>query len=59
MTFAFWSAAVVTTSAASLTSNSPRSAGPVMFRRIPVAPSIDDSRRGELTANRAASEERF
>ena len=55
MTLAFRSAAPVTTSAASFTSNRPRSAGPVMLSRIPVAPSIDDSSSGELTAVRAAS----
>ena len=55
ITFAFWSAALVTTSAASFTSKRPRSGGPVMLSRIPVAPSIDDSRSGELTAVRAAS----
>ena len=47
MTFAFWSAAPVTTSAASLTSNRPRSVGPVMLSRMPVAPSIDASSSGE------------
>src|SRR5207237_673337 len=53
ITFAFWSAAPVTTSAASLTSNSPMSDPPVTFRRIPVAPSIDASSSGEDTAVRA------
>ena len=55
MTFAFWSAALVTTSAASFTSNSPISGPPVMLRRIPVAPSIDASSSGDETAERAAS----
>src|SRR5919198_768716 len=59
MTFAFWSAAFVTTSAASLTSKRPRSVGPVMLSRIPVAPSIVDSRSGDDTAVRAASLARF
>ena len=59
MTFAFWSAALVTTSAASLTSKSPRSGPPVMLSRIPVAPSIDASSSGDETAARAASAARF
>ena len=59
ITFAFWSAAPVTTSAASLTSNRPISEPPVMLSRIPVAPSIDDSSSGEETALRAASAARF
>ena len=52
MTFAFWSAAPVTTSAASLTSKSPMSGPPVMLSRMPVAPSIDVSSSGEETAPR-------
>ena len=59
MTFAFWSAAPVTTSAASFTSNRPISAPPVMLRRMPVAPSIDASSSGDETAVRAASAARF
>ena len=51
MTFAFWSAAPVTTSAASFTSNRPMSGPPVMFRRMPVAPSIDASSSGDETAD--------
>ena len=50
MTFAFWSAAPVTTSAASFTSNRPMSGPPVTLSRIPVAPSIDASRSGDETA---------
>jgi hypothetical protein len=50
ITFAFASAALVTTSAASFTSNRPRSGPPVMLSRIPVAPSIDDSSSGDDTA---------
>ena len=49
----------MTTSAASFTSKRPSSVGPVMLSRMPVAPSIDDSRSGELTAVRAASLARF
>ena len=59
MTFAFWSAALVTTSAASLTSKRPMSGPPVMLSRIPVAPSIDVSSSGDETAARAASAARF
>ena len=59
MTFAFWSAALVTTSAASFTSKRPMSGPPVMLSRIPVAPSIDASSSGEETAARAASAARF
>ncbi len=47
--------AVEMISAASLTSNRPRSRPPVMLRSMPVAPSIDDSSRGEDMAARAAS----
>ena len=57
--FAFWSEALVTTSAASLTSKSPRSGPPLMLSRIPVAPSIEASRSGEETAVRAASAARL
>ena len=46
-------------SAASLTSNSPRSRGPVMLSRMPVAPSTEDSSSGELIACLAASIARF
>ena len=59
MTFAFWSAAPVTTSAASFTSKRPISGPPVTLRRMPVAPSIDASSSGEETAARAASPARF
>ena len=59
MTFAFGSAAAVTTSAASFTSNRPMSGPPVTLSRIPVAPSIDDSSSGDETAMRAASAARF
>ena len=59
MTLAFWSAAPVTTSAASLTSKRPMSDPPVTFRRIPVAPSIEASSSGDETAIRAASAARF
>ncbi len=59
MTFAFWSAALVTTSAASFTSKRPISGPPVMLSRIPVAPSIEVSSSGEETAARAASAARF
>ena len=59
MTFAFESAADVTTSAASLTSNSPSSEPPVMLSRMPVAPSTDCSSSGDETAVRAASAARF
>ena len=59
MTFAFGSAALVTTSAASLTSKRPMSGRPVMLSRIPVAPSIDASSSGDETAVRAASAARF
>ena len=41
-------------SAASFTSNSPRSLPPEMFSRIPRAPSMDASRRGLEMAARAA-----
>src|SRR5829696_1405697 len=43
---ASWWAALCTISAASLTSNSPRSGPPVMFRMIPVAPSMLASSNG-------------
>src|SRR5919198_1470070 len=59
MTFAFWSAAPVTTSAASLTSKRPMSEPPVTLRRIPVAPSIEASSSGDETALRAASAARL
>ncbi len=59
ITFAFWSAASVTTSAASFTSKSPMSGPPLMLSSTPVAPSIDDSRSGDDTAMRAASPARF
>ena len=59
MTLAFWSAALVTTSAASFTSNNPMPGPPVTFSKIPVAPSIEASRRGDETAARAASAARF
>ena len=59
MTLAFWSAAPVTTSAASFTSKRPMSGPPVTLRRIPVAPSIEASSSGEETACRAASPARF
>ena len=59
MTFAFWSAAPVTTSAASFTSKRPMSGPPVTLSRIPVAPSIDASSSGDETAVRAASAARF
>ena len=59
MTFAFWSAAPVTTSAASFTSKRPMSGPPVTLRRMPVAPSIDASSSGDETAIRAASPARF
>ncbi len=59
MTFAFESAAFVTICAASSTSASPRSGPPVMFRRMPVAPSSVVSRSGDETAARAASTARL
>ena len=59
MTFAFASAAAVTTSAASFTSKRPTSGPAVTLSRIPVAPSIDDSSSGDETAIRAASAARF
>ena len=46
MMLAFWSAALATISAASLTSNRPRSPPPVMLSRMPVAPSTLDSSSG-------------
>ena len=49
----------VTISAASLTSNRPRSWPPVMFSRMPVAPSTDSSSSGEEIAFLAASAARF
>ena len=50
ITLAFWSAAPVTTSAASLTSKSPMSGPPETLSRIPVAPSIEASSSGDETA---------
>ena len=47
ITFAFASAALVTTSAASFTSKSPTLGPPVTLSRIPVAPSNDDNRARE------------
>ena len=55
ITFAFWSAADVTTSAASFTSKRPMFGPPLTFSRIPVAPSIEDSSSGDDTAWRAAT----
>src|SRR5918997_425830 len=55
MMFAFESAAEWMISAASLTSNRPRSLPPVMLSRIPVAPSTDSSSSGEEMAALAAS----
>ena len=46
------------TSAASLTSNNPRSEPPEMFSKIPRAPSMDASSSGELIAARAAASAR-
>src|SRR5215213_10542481 len=59
MMFEFWSAAPWMISAASFTSNRPRSVPPVMLRRMPVAPSTDCSSSGLDTAFLAASAERF
>src|SRR5258708_8833109 len=59
ITFAFWSAALVTTSAASFTSKRPISGPPVMLGRIPVAPSVVLSTNGDDTAARAASAPRL
>ena len=59
MMFAFGSAAFWTISAASLTSNRPRSWPPVMLSRIPVAPSTDSSSSGEEIAALAASAARL
>ena len=55
MMFESLSAAAATISAASLTSNRPRSWPPVMLSRIPVAPSTDSSSSGEAIAAFAAS----
>ena len=55
MTFAFGSAWLVTTSAASFTSNRPMSDGPVMLSSTPVAPSSVVSRSGDDTAAFAAA----
>ena len=59
MMFAFVSAALWMISAASLTSNRPRSLPPVMFSRMPLAPSTDCSSSGLEIALRAASVARF
>ena len=59
MMFALASAALWTISAASLTSNRPRSRPPVMFSRMPVAPSTDSSSSGLEIAGLAASAARF
>ena len=59
MMFEFASAAEWISSAASLTSNSPRSLPPVMLSRMPVAPSTDSSSSGEEIAALAASEARL
>ncbi len=53
------SAALEMISAASLTSNRPRSLPPVMFSRMPIAPSTLASSSGELMAALAASTARF
>ena len=55
MMFALASAAEWMISAASLTSNRPRSRGPVMLSRMPVAPSTDSSSSGLEIAILAAS----
>ena len=55
MMLAFGSAAFWMISAASLTSNRPRSLPPVMFSRMPVAPSTFSSSSGEEIAALAAS----
>ena len=52
MMLAFASASFWMISAASLTSNRPRSLPPVMFSRMPVAPSTDSSSSGEEIAAR-------
>ena len=52
----FASAALWISSAASLTSNSPRSRPPVMLSRMPVAPSTDSSSSGLEIAAFAASD---
>ena len=57
--FAFGSASDWTSWAASLTSKSPSSSGPVMFSSMPVAPLIDSSISGEVIAALAASIARF
>ena len=59
MMLAFGSAALWTISAASLTSNRPRSRPPVMLSRMPVAPSTYSSSSGEEIATLAASAARF
>ena len=46
-------------SAASLTSNRPRSLPPAMFSRMPRAPSIEASRRGLVIAWRIESTQGF
>ena len=56
MMLEFASAAEWISSAASLTSNSPRSLPPVMLSRMPVAPSTDSSSSGEEIAALAASD---
>ncbi len=53
------SAALEMTSAASLTSNRPRSGPPVMLSRMPVAPSTEASSSGDEMAALADSEARF
>ena len=58
MMLALSSASAWTSCAASLTSNRPRSSGPVMFSSIPVAPLIDSSISGEVIAALAASSAR-
>src|SRR5436305_4522757 len=59
MMFASPAAALWMISAASLTSNSPRSPPPVMFSRMPCAPSTDCSSSGLEIAAFAASAARF
>ena len=54
--FASGSADSLTTSAASYTSNAPKSAPPVKFNITPVAPSIEVSNNGEEIAWVTASE---
>ncbi len=59
MMFASGSAASLITSAASLTSNRPRSLPPVTLNRMPRAPVMLTSSSGLMTAARAASTARF